>query len=58
LKGLDGRINESLDILIKNEALIGYELRSMLKSFKEEKKEVGYSFGEFVIGIMKHLQIV
>ena len=46
MKGLDERINESLDILIKNEALIGYELRSMLKSFKEEKKEVGYSFGE------------
>jgi competence protein ComQ len=46
LKGLDGRINESLDILIKNEELIGHELRSMLKSFKEEKRIVGYSFGK------------
>ncbi|MGE7913435.1 polyprenyl synthetase family protein [Lysinibacillus xylanilyticus] len=46
MKGLDGRINESLDILIKNEELIGHELRSMLKSFKEEKRIEGYSFGK------------
>ncbi len=46
LKGLDERINESLDILIENEALIGHELRSMLKSFKEEKSVLGYSFGK------------
>jgi len=46
LQGLDEQINESLDILIENEALIGHELRSMLKNFKEEKKAVGYSFGK------------
>ncbi|WP_241774530.1 MULTISPECIES: polyprenyl synthetase family protein [Lysinibacillus] len=43
---IDEQINESLDILIKNEALIGHKLRSMLESFKEEKKIVGYSFGK------------
>jgi len=46
LKGLDERINESLDILVDNEALIGRELQSMLKGFKEEKSTVGYSFGK------------
>lgn len=40
------QINEALDILIDNDALIGYELRSMLKNFKEEKMAVGYSFGK------------
>jgi len=46
LQELDVKINESLEILIENELLIGYELRSMLKIFKEEKKVVGYSFGK------------
>ncbi|KOP81065.1 transcriptional regulator [Lysinibacillus sp. FJAT-14745] len=46
MQELDEQINESLDILIENEALVGHELRSMLKSFKEEKKAVGYSFGK------------
>ncbi|MGE7946164.1 polyprenyl synthetase family protein [Lysinibacillus sp. NPDC093688] len=46
MQGLDVQINESLDILIENEILIGHELRSMLKVFKEEKKAVGYSFGK------------
>lgn len=46
MKELDEQINEALDILIENEALIGYELRSMLKNFKEEKMAVGYSFGK------------
>jgi len=46
LQELDGKINEALDILIENELLIGHELRSMLKIFKEEKKAVGYSFGK------------
>ncbi|MFJ7733924.1 polyprenyl synthetase family protein [Lysinibacillus sp. NPDC097231] len=46
MKGLDERINESLDILVDNEALIGRELQSMLKGFKEEKSTVGYSFGK------------
>jgi competence protein ComQ len=46
LQELDEQINEVLDILIENDALIGYELRSMLKSFKEEKMAVGYSFGK------------
>ncbi|MFT9816960.1 polyprenyl synthetase family protein [Lysinibacillus sp. NPDC056185] len=43
---LDEQINEALDILIENETLIGHELRTMLKNFKEEKKAVGYSFGK------------
>jgi len=46
LQELDGQINEVLDILIENDALIGYELRSMLKNFKEEKMAIGYSFGK------------
>ncbi|MFJ8513970.1 polyprenyl synthetase family protein [Lysinibacillus xylanilyticus] len=46
MQGLDEQINEVLDILIENDALIGYELRSMLKNFKEEKMAVGYSFGK------------
>ncbi|OXS72306.1 transcriptional regulator [Lysinibacillus sp. KCTC 33748] len=46
MQELDGKINEALDILIENELLIGHELRSMLKIFKEEKKAVGYSFGK------------
>jgi len=46
LQELDEQINEVLDILIENDALIGYELRSMLKNFKEEKMAVGYSFGK------------
>jgi len=46
LQELDGKINEALDILIENELMIGHELRSMLKIFKEEKKAVGYSFGK------------
>jgi len=46
LQELDVQINEALDILIENELLIGHELRSMLTVFKEEKKEVGYSFGK------------
>lgn len=46
MQELDEQINKSLDNLIENEALIGYELRSMLKIFKEEKKAVGYSFGK------------
>ncbi|MGE7690799.1 polyprenyl synthetase family protein [Lysinibacillus sp. NPDC097214] len=46
MQELDVQINESLDFLIENEILIGHELRSMLKIFKEEKKAVGYSFGK------------
>ncbi|MEQ6354658.1 polyprenyl synthetase family protein [Lysinibacillus sp. M3] len=46
MQELDEKINETLDILIENELLIGHELRSMLKIFKEEKKAVGYSFGK------------
>ena len=46
MQELDVQINEALDILIENELLIGHELRSMLTVFKEEKKEVGYSFGK------------
>lgn len=46
MKELEEQINEALDILIENDALIGYELRSMLKNFKEEKMAVGYSFGK------------
>ncbi|MFJ7981172.1 polyprenyl synthetase family protein [Lysinibacillus xylanilyticus] len=46
MQKLDEQINEALDILIENDALIGHELRSMLKNFKEEKMAVGYSFGK------------
>lgn len=46
MQELDEKINEALNILIENELLIGHELRSMLKLFKEEKKAVGYSFGK------------
>lgn len=46
MQELDEKINEALNILIENELLIGHELRSMLKIFKEEKKAVGYSFGK------------
>ncbi|KOS66973.1 transcriptional regulator [Lysinibacillus contaminans] len=46
---LHNRINESLDTLIEKEALIGSELRGMLKGFKEEKTDVGYSFGKLCI---------
>lgn len=42
-------ITESLDIIFEEEALIGEELRSMLKSFKEEKADVGYSFGKLCV---------
>lgn len=44
-----GQITEYLDTIIEKEALIGEELRSMLKSFTEEKKEVGYSFGKLCV---------
>lgn len=43
------RITESLYTIIEKEALIGEELRSMLKSFTEEKTEVGYSFGKLCV---------
>ena len=46
---LNNRISDSLDIVIDNEVLIGDELRDMLKSFKAEKTEVGYSFGQLCI---------
>lgn len=46
MKGLDKHINESLDFLIDNEALLSYELKTLLKSFKEEKIAVGFSFGK------------
>ncbi|KMY33930.1 transcriptional regulator [Lysinibacillus xylanilyticus] len=46
MQELDEQINEALAILIENDALIGHELRSMLKNFKEEKMAVGYSFGK------------
>ncbi|AUS88581.1 transcriptional regulator [Lysinibacillus sp. YS11] len=46
MKDLDVHINESLDILIENELLLGPELKLMLKSFKEEKTTVGFSFGK------------
>lgn len=46
---LQDRITESLDTLIEKEALIGDELRGMLQSFKEEKTDVGYSFGKLCI---------
>ncbi|KPN96018.1 transcriptional regulator [Lysinibacillus sp. ZYM-1] len=43
---MDERINESLDILIENETFLGQELKYLLKSFKEEKASVGFSFGK------------
>ncbi|HBT70961.1 MAG TPA: transcriptional regulator [Lysinibacillus sp.] len=46
MNGLDERINESLDILIENETLLGHELQLLLKSFKEEKTTRGFSFGK------------
>jgi len=46
LNDLDERINESLDILIENETLLGHELQLLLKSFKEEKTTRGFSFGK------------
>ncbi|QSB11266.1 polyprenyl synthetase family protein [Lysinibacillus fusiformis] len=46
MKGLDAHINESLDILIENELLLGSELKTMLKGFIEEKTAVGFSFGK------------
>ncbi|WP_156313924.1 polyprenyl synthetase family protein [Lysinibacillus sp. ZYM-1] len=46
MNGLDERINESLDILIENETFLGQELKYLLKSFKEEKASVGFSFGK------------
>lgn len=46
MKDIDGRINESLDIIIENDAMLGDELKTMLKSFKEEKVVTGYSFGK------------
>ncbi|WP_107948791.1 polyprenyl synthetase family protein [Lysinibacillus parviboronicapiens] len=49
MEWLDNQINESLDILIESETLIGMELRAMLKNFKEEKKIVGYTFGKLCI---------
>lgn len=42
-------INNSLDAIIDNEVLIGDELRDMLKSFKAEKADVGYSFGKLCV---------
>ena len=49
LLDLHDRITESLDTLIGTEALIGDELRGMLQSFKDEKTDVGYSFGKLCI---------
>lgn len=49
MKGLDEHINESLDIILENETMLGYDLKSMLKSFKEEKRTVGYSFGRLCV---------
>ncbi|KOY80415.1 polyprenyl synthetase family protein [Lysinibacillus macroides] len=46
MKGLDKRINESLDFLIENEQLLGRELKTLFHSFKEEKIAVGFSFGK------------
>lgn len=46
MDGLDGRIHESLDILLENEILLGDELKLLLKSFLEEKAAVGFSFGK------------
>ena len=46
MKDIDERINETLDILIENEAMLVDELKTMLKSFKAEKAVKGYAFGE------------
>lgn len=46
---LHERINESLDVLIKTEVLLGDELRNMLQVFKEEKTDVGYPFGKLCV---------
>ncbi|WP_445478626.1 polyprenyl synthetase family protein [Lysinibacillus irui] len=46
MNGLDGRIHESLDILVENETLLGDELKLLLISFLEEKTAVGFSFGK------------
>ncbi|MGE7842933.1 polyprenyl synthetase family protein [Lysinibacillus sp. NPDC093712] len=46
MSDIDGRINDSLDSLIENDLMLGDELKSMLKSFKAEKKVIGYSFGK------------
>ena len=46
MKDIDGRINESLDMLIENDAMLGDELKTMLKRFKAEKVDTGYSFGK------------
>ncbi|WP_155593247.1 polyprenyl synthetase family protein [Lysinibacillus cavernae] len=46
MNNLDERINESLDILVENERLLGQELMLLLKSFIEEKTSVGFSFGK------------
>lgn len=43
---LDEFINKSLDILIENETFLGHELKLLFKTFKEEKTEVGFSFGK------------
>lgn len=56
MKGLDAHINESLDILIENELLLGSELKTMLKGFIEEKTAVGFPLVNCVFGIMKHFQ--
>jgi len=46
LKDIDVRINETLDFLIENEAMLVDELKTMLKSFKAEKAVMGYAFGK------------
>lgn len=46
MNGLDECINKSLDILIENETFLSHELKSLFKSFKEEKTEIGFSFGK------------
>ena len=46
MKDIDERINETLDILIENEAMLVDELKTMLKSFKAEKAVMGYAFGK------------
>ncbi|WP_409367164.1 polyprenyl synthetase family protein [Lysinibacillus sp. 38-6] len=46
MKDIDKRINDTLDILIENEAMLVDELKTMLKSFKNEKAVMGYAFGK------------
>lgn len=46
MKDIDERINDTLDILIENEAMLVDELKTMLKSFKNEKAVMGYAFGK------------